>query len=353
MGTTRFVYNKGLHAIKTEEHTTFNFQNLRNRFVTHKRRNGEINQEVSDWELETPKDIRAEGLRDLVKAYSTAITNLKRGNIDRFTMRYRSKKHYQSIVIPKSALKIENKKLYMYKTFMNNNGLRMSKNGYSMIFEHDCRLQYKHGDWYLIVPIKIQTNMNSTKNNGIASLDPGVRTFQTIYSENHVVKIQQNNDVLNKLHEKLSLFQSLRASKRISRSHYKRRIQRIYKRLDNLIDELHFQTINYLSKHYELVLLPVFESQDMVKRRLSRKCNRNMLQLKHYQFKERLKEKCRMTKSCRLEIVTEEYTSKTCGSCGFLKENLNSNRTFNCNNCNLTIDRDINGARNILLKYCC
>ena len=52
-----------------------------------------------------------------------------------------------------------------------------------------------------------------------------------------------------------------------------------------------------------------------------------------------------------LEIVlwTEEYTSKTYGHCGALN-NVGSRDIFSCNKCNIIIDRDVNGARNIAIK---
>ena len=53
----------------------------------------------------------------------------------------------------------------------------------------------------------------------------------------------------------------------------------------------------------------------------------------------------------KILIITEEYTSKTCGNCGVLDNNLGCKNTFNCKSCNVAIDRDTNGARNILLKY--
>ncbi len=52
----------------------------------------------------------------------------------------------------------------------------------------------------------------------------------------------------------------------------------------------------------------------------------------------------------RLLFPSEEYTSKTCGNCGVLKNNLGGSKVLNCGSCGLKIDRDINGSRNILLK---
>jgi transposase len=47
--------------------------------------------------------------------------------------------------------------------------------------------------------------------------------------------------------------------------------------------------------------------------------------------------------------VTEEYTSQCCSNCGILSNNYNY-RLKICPNCDLKIDRDINGSRNILIK---
>ena len=49
--------------------------------------------------------------------------------------------------------------------------------------------------------------------------------------------------------------------------------------------------------------------------------------------------------------MTWAHTSKTCGKCGNLHANLGSNKCFKCPKCEMKMDRDINAARNIMLKY--
>ena len=39
-----------------------------------------------------------------------------------------------------------------------------------------------------------------------------------------------------------------------------------------------------------------------------------------------------------------------CSNCTFIKKDLGPNKIFNCNNCNLIQDRDVNASRNICLK---
>ena len=76
---------------------------------------------------------------------------------------------------------------------------------------------------------------------------------------------------------------------------------------------------------------------------------RNLLSWCHYKFMERLQFQAQK-RNCKVINVTEEYTSKTCGRCGNLNNKLSNKDIFKCNHCHLVIDRDINGARNILLK---
>ena len=71
--------------------------------------------------------------------------------------------------------------------------------------------------------------------------------------------------------------------------------------------------------------------------------------MKLFEFKERLKYKCYLN-NCEYCEINEMYTSKTCSYCGCVKENLGGNKIYNCNKCHMIIDRDINGAKNILMK---
>ena len=71
-----------------------------------------------------------------------------------------------------------------------------------------------------------------------------------------------------------------------------------------------------------------------------------------YRFHQKLKSMCGLRKN-KLYIVDESYTSKTCGVCGTINNNLGGLKTFKCinNDCKIIIDRDYNGSRNILLKH--
>jgi putative transposase len=50
------------------------------------------------------------------------------------------------------------------------------------------------------------------------------------------------------------------------------------------------------------------------------------------------------------KTIDEFYTSKTCSLCGSYNPKLGSDKIYNCINCKKSIDRDINGCRNIYMK---
>jgi transposase len=95
-------------------------------------------------------------------------------------------------------------------------------------------------------------------------------------------------------------------------------------------------------------IMKIYRKKVTRKSRLNKRVKFVLQMLSHYSFRQHLKNKC-IEYGCHMEIVTEEFTSKTCTKCGKIGNNFN-NRTKKCSDCNYTINRDIGGARNILIK---
>ena len=74
-----------------------------------------------------------------------------------------------------------------------------------------------------------------------------------------------------------------------------------------------------------------------------------MNDLKFYLFNQRLLYKSQ-TKAKTVVLVNESYTTQTCSKCGFLHKKIGSNKEFICPSCEIKIDRDVNSAKNILMK---
>jgi len=341
IGTSRYVYNRCLEAIKDGKNN-INFYELRNKFVIAKN-----NDLVEEWELKTPKDIRAGAIQDLITNYKVAFQNLKKGNITHFKMRYKTKKQTFSLRIPKTATKISNKKLTIYKRYMKK-PIKLSNDRAlkDLSIEHDIRLFVKRNRWYISIPFTKKSN-KERKPRRRCALDPGVISFQTSFSEKEMYKfnakkkIDKQNTIIDKIRSVLS------KSKGRKKLHLKRKLMKSYEKYHNMIDDMQYKIVNFLTKRYKEILLPPFESQEMLGR--NKKVNRSMLDLKHYKFKQRMISKCNLEKRSSVMIANESYTTKTCGRCG--KVNKVEGRRIKCIKCRVEMDRDVNGARNIYIKH--
>jgi putative transposase len=344
IGTRRKVYNTALQGIKTKKDTKINFFTLRNKYVTAKN-----NPLVEDWQLKTPKDIRAGAIRDLVKNYTSAFALLKNRRIKGFKMNFASKKDVQSIEIPKSAIKIKNG-IFIYNSYMPEKIKVGKREKLNFEIECDCRLKLENNNWFLCVPIKVKAvkEDDRVERKEFASIDPGTKSFHTVYSEDMVLQIKVNKEKLKLLQKKLDDFKSLRDKKVIKKNRFKRKERKTYFKINNLIDDLHFKTINYLTRTFKHIIIPTFDTQKMTSNNKNRTVNRDLLQLKHYLYKQRLQAKCLLQK-CTIDVCTEEYTSQTCGNCGFHRKIGNAD-IYKCTKCDLVLDRDVNGARNIAIK---
>jgi putative transposase len=246
--------------------------------------------------------------------------------------------------------------------------------------EMDCRLQRTWtGDYYLCVPqaygekeadkpsaMEVENQdllQNALPKLRVASLDPGVRTFQTIFDASTGCAIEVAPGDMSRVFRlcyAIDVLISKRAKEKDKkrRYHLKRAERRLRERVRNLVDEVHKQLAKYLASEFDLVMLPKFEVSGMVRkadRVLRSKTVRQMMATwAHYRFRQRLLFKARQLGRCRVALVDEAWTSKTCSACGLLNRKLGAAKTYVCHRarggCGAEMDRDVNGAKNVFLK---
>lgn len=315
------------------------------------------------WLKNIPYDTRQLVINDFIAAYKAAITNLKNGNIKGFEMKFKSIKqntcffHIDKRAVKKDITIFKNKKLgknrvrsKMKKWYDKNINDKITNN---------CKIiRYRPGIYYLLLTVKGQVKNENFKMKCV-SLDPGVRTFQSFYSPDGIVGKLGDNFINNNTMKHAIKIDKLNSVKKKIKN--KRTIRNIIKRqfllrtkIKNAITDLHWQTTCFLCKNFETIIIPKFGCKNMSNKKISinSKISRKMLMLSHGSFLEKLKTKCKEYKR-KLIIVNEAYTSKTCTHCGNIKNDLGGNKNYNCLKCKLKIDRDYNGARNILLKTVC
>ena len=299
--------------------------------------------------------------------------NYKPKNIKKPEIHYRTKKGTQSISINKDDTDIINKELYIYKeifneepiefTFRRKKDKRLNKILDGTLY-HDIKIIKTITDKYYVC--FTDDNIKKEKKSEmkeeeikVCAVDPGGRTMLTTYCENEIYELGANmNEELGKLF-KIKDEWSKKYSKAI-RDIKKKKIsndemikirnefRKINEKIRNKIDDLHYKAINKLME-YSIILIPRMKVHKMIEKEDLPKYAKRILQtLSHGLFIKRLI--CKGEQEGKyIEIVSEYLTSQICGKC--FSKYKTKEKIYECNKCGLKIDRDINGARNIYIKY--
>jgi len=295
-----------------------------------------------------PYQIKKIAVKDCYTTFTNGCKKAKKEGVP-FEMHYRSKKApKQTMYIPKSAVSADG----IYYTLSGK--LKYAEYDWLTKEYGDCRLTKENNRWFIVVPIKDDSKAIYFDNQeGIVALDPGVRTFITYFSDDGrfgLLGYRSAQTIFIKLRRLDKLLSKKETVKdRRENAILNRKIKTIRFRIHNLIDELHWKVINYLTKNYSTILLPTYETSEMtckIGRKLNKTSVRSMLSLRSFEFEQRLQNKCN-ERGVQLIRCNEAYTSKTNSFTGEIF-NIGSREWFNYNG--VRINRDINAARNILLR---
>lgn len=221
--------------------------------------------------------------------------------------------------------------------------------------EYGTELVYRRGKWYGCFPVVEE--VKTTGSSRVIALDPGNRTFLTGFDGENVLEIGKGDiGRIQRLCQHLDNLIS-RSAKTTCRKRRKMRIaaNRVRERIQSLIKDLHNKAVSLLVNSYKVIFLPTFDSSQMViknkgkKRKINSKSVRQMLTLSHYRFEMHLKQAAKR-KGVIVVLCNESYTSKTCSNCGHIHHKLGGSKVFHCPHCGIKMKRDVNGARNILLR---
>ncbi|MBO9428341.1 zinc ribbon domain-containing protein [Sulfitobacter sp. R18_1] len=222
-------------------------------------------------------------------------------------------------------------------------------------FKKLTRIVSERGQWFICAQKYITTiGQDEIQVRTIAAIDPGVRTFGTVYSENQCTTYgegfyaQRIWPLIQKIYKLVSL--RVKARNDQWKRHYQKRLNKLMIKARNLVDDLHRRVAYDLVQRFDVLLLPTFETSQMVekqKRKLRTKTARSMLGLGHYRFQQKLNWMCRKYGK-RLVLVNEAYTSKTRSWDGVIHDKLGGAKQISDGR--IVVDRDVNGARGILLR---
>lgn len=316
------------------------------------------------WLKECPKAVKQGAIKEAKANLAACFTNRRRGNIETFESPFKTKKREMmkgwSLELEKANVTKEGDRLFIFKTLLGEMRYCGTKQLHKIIPDakplQDCKLQKtEFGEYYLIVPYVCKPKKPLPKEiQKPASGDPGGRKFLTTYcpteKESYVFGNRASSTIMEQLlalDKMTSMLSKEGGAKR--RRKLRDRMKAMRRRVFNLKRELRYQVANFLSKRYDLFMMPKLETSKLSERatrKLKAKAVRSLLNLGHSKFFDTLKDKC-WENGCVFLHVREEYTSQTCPCCGALNK---CGELYHCKGCGFRHDRDVVGALNILLK---
>ncbi|BCS83717.1 putative transposase [Cotonvirus japonicus] len=221
-----------------------------------------------------------------------------------------------------------------------------------------------------IIPKKIVKNTRLS-----CGIDPGVRTFATVYSRNQTQAICNSkcyNKYIKKHHRKIDKINQLTNSakndynivnttiikngklktivkiKDNKPSHLNRALKKYHKKIMNKMRDMHYKVAHELVHTYDNIYLGKFNTKSILSKnntKISSPIKRIIASQSPYLFRQRLTYMAHKYGS-NIHLVNEYLTTKTCSNCG-QKNELGPSKIHKCS-CGMIADRDENAAKNIL-----
>jgi putative transposase len=328
-GSTRFGFNSTVAYLKTPG-TVANWYKLRK----------PIMDSMPEWTDSQPFQSKSQAINDACKAVKAA--KKKFADTGQFQeVRFRSKKSpNQNAYIPKTAVSEHGVYYTMFGKLLASEKIPKA--------DHDCRLVLQNGRYFLIVPQEIDAE--SCENQaGFVSLDPGLRTFLTAYSERGEEEFGKAaySRIVRLCHALDELIGRTVKASGAKKRRMKKAERRLRNRVQDSISELHHKVACHLTRTYKVIAIPPFDFHPM-SGKLFRKTVRGLATLAHGKFRQILESHAEK-RSCQIVIQDEAYTSKTCSHCGNVQE-IGAALQWKCKGCGHHHKRDTNGARGIHLR---
>ena len=124
------------------------------------------------------------------------------------------------------------------------------------------------------------------------------------------------------------------------------KLEKIYRKIKYVRTDFNHKVSTAITKHYDTVVIEDLNTQGMTQ---NHRIAKSILDQGWYQFKKMLEYKLQLRSGEIIKIGMFDPSSKMYSKCGNIKHDLRlSDRTYHCDFCGLTIDRDLNAAINIL-----
>ncbi len=339
-GVARFAYNWGLEQRIARYKNNQGDDRFTDAMKQHKLLTSLKKTEFS-WMYETSKCAPQEALRDLHRAFKNFYRGFKagtkigfprfkrRGVRDSFRLNGTIRFHERAIQLPRiGKVRIKEKRKCYY------NGRILS-----------VTVRRRASRWFVSVTVEEDILDPQPVRGTPVGVDLGIKTLATLSDGTTFANPRAMGKRLRKLKQ---LHRSLSRKKKGSKNREKARLRlaQMHLRVFNIRQDTLHKLTTYLAKsHSKVVIEDLCVSWMLKNRRLARV----IADAGFYEFRRQLEYKCQWYGS-ELVVVSRTFpSSKMCSQCGHRKKELSlSEREYECEQCGLGIDRDLNAALNLV-----
>ena len=206
---------------------------------------------------------------------------------------------------------------------------------------------FKQGEkWFVSVAAELQDIIKpQPKTDKSVGIDLGITDLATLSNGEKIQAPKPLKAKLNKL-KRLSKSLSRKQKGSKNREKAKTKLSRLHFKISCIRKDFTHKLTSNLVKRFETICIENLNVKGMVK---NKKLSRAINDLGFYEFKRQLIYKANQWGKTVKELDRFYPSSKTCHNCNYKLDNLLlSMRNWQCPNCHITHDRDINASINIL-----
>ncbi len=254
----------------------------------------------------------------------------------------RFRKFVSSLTYPQSGFRTERKRVELSKigriNFVNHRKIEGRIKTLSI-------KKTKSDEWYVTISAEKEDIFPFTNGKQPVGIDLGIANYATLSDG----KVFQNAEISGLQRKSLKRLQQRISRKKKGSANRKRAIRRFAKYSEHVSrireDRLHKISHNLVNS-YSFIAYEELKVANMVKnhhlaKSISESSWGNFAQMLQYKAE---------SAGCVALGVNPNNTSKTCSGCGNIQEMPLSERTFSCQRCAMSMDRDLNAAKNILKR---
>jgi putative transposase len=293
------------------------------------------------WMYEVSKCAPQEALRDLQRAFQSFYRGRKKGKRVGFP-RFKRKGVRDSFRLT-GIIRFERRKIQLPR--IGKIRIKDKRSRYHNGRILSATVRRRADRWFVSVTVEEELPDPVPNRGAAVGVDLGVKALATL-SDGIVLA---NPRVLGRRLRKLrQLSKSLSRKKKGSKNREKARIRlaRMYLRVFNIRQDTLHKTTTYLVKSHSRIVIEDLCVSGMMK---NRNLARTIGDVGFYEFRRQLEYKCQWY-GAQLVVAPQTFpSSKICSRCGHRKTELSlSEREYDCGQCGLRIDRDLNAALNLV-----